>query len=63
MSIRDIVRQVKPVLEKNSIDYTYFIQDLLSEQAEFPSEVFDGFPFGELLAVRIPFVNGFRHIV
>ena len=45
MSIRDIVRQVKPVLEKNSIDYTYFIQDLLSEQAEFPSEVFDGFPF------------------
>ena len=45
MSIRDIVRQVKPVLEKNSIDYTYFVQDLLSEQAEFPSEVFDGFSF------------------
>ena len=48
MSIRDIVRQVKPVLEKNSIDYVERVQTFFAEDIDFPKDILDGFEFTQV---------------
>ena len=43
--LRKALGQVKPVLETYRTDYSILVQDLLTEETEFPSEVFAGFTF------------------
>ena len=46
--LKDIVRQVKPVLEKNSIDYAERVQTFFAEDIDFPKDILDGFEFTQV---------------